>query len=121
MCAHPLFGRAEQVNCHQPSVERDVRILEDRAHPHCELFPASPALPHASADVRFSILSWLEPVGLALYATMRADRPFRPALRFQKRAGLIFVAEVLCYVVQVHGILPSMMEVCQNHLGLSSI
>ena len=94
--AHALLAGAEQMKRQEPLAEWDVAVSEDRADRDGELLTASSTLPHASADV-LALLGRLrlQAIRIVQFATVRADRAFRPTLRFQKFAGFIFIAEVL--------------------------
>src|SRR5664280_2537313 len=49
MCAHALLAGAEQMNCQQPLVNRNVAVLKNRAHGHGKLLAATAALPKTLA------------------------------------------------------------------------
>ena len=59
---------------HQPLVERDMRIREDRADRDAKLFAASGALVDALARVRFRAFLWLKFVRFADQSAVRANR-----------------------------------------------
>ena len=50
MRAHAFLAGHNQVNRHEPRVERDVRILKDSAFGDGELLTATFALPHADPN-----------------------------------------------------------------------
>src|SRR5713101_7191715 len=95
MGAHTLFRRAEKMESHEPFVQRDMAVLEDRAHGNSELLAARAALPHAFAVRDLAGLLYLASnrrkfCGFAYKPTMRAACfPIGPALRFEKRSGTI--------------------------------
>src|SRR6266567_8510877 len=97
MGAHTLFGCTEKMKRHEPLVQGDMTVLEDRAHGDGELLAAGAALPHAFAVGNLAVLLWLasnrrELSGLAHKSAMRATRfAIRPALRFKERSCAIFV------------------------------
>ncbi len=82
---------------HEPFVQRNMAVLEDRAHGDSELLAARAALPNALAVRDLAGLLWLacnrrEFGGLTNKSTMRATCfAIGPALRFEKRSGTIFV------------------------------
>src|ERR1039457_545886 len=91
-----LLAGAEQMIRQEPLAKRNVAVSEDRSHGDGKLLTASGTLPHASADVLVLLgFRRLQAVGIIQFATMWADRAFRPTLRFQKFAGFIFIAEML--------------------------
>jgi len=48
--AHAFLARAEKMDCHEPFVQRNMAVREDRIHSDRELLAASLTLPHAFAD-----------------------------------------------------------------------
>jgi hypothetical protein len=79
----------------QPFVERDVRILKDRADRYRELLPATVALIQALPCVRLAAFLRLELSGLAYDAAMRANRSIRPHELFQVLACRVIVLKLL--------------------------
>src|SRR5262249_35122518 len=102
MGAHSLLGRAEQVDRHEPLIERDVRVSKNRSHGYGELLTASAALPHAFANCLLGTRLRLKAISVIQFAAMRANRAFGPTLLFQKFAGFVGVAEVFRDVREVY-------------------
>src|ERR1043166_1638210 len=76
VCAHSFFGRAKQMNCHEPLVEWDVAVLENGAHCDRKLFAAGSALPKP--------LARRQAICPADLSALRAGcLTVRPALRFE--------------------------------------
>src|SRR5260370_17471020 len=111
---------------HEPFVQRNMAVLEDRAHGDSELLAARAALPNALAVRDLAGLLWLacnrrEFGGLTNKSTMRATCfAIGPALRFEKRSGTIFVMVGLGNLCEVHGVLQTS-KLSQNAFALSSI
>src|ERR1700686_1101940 len=92
--AHALLGSAKQMDRKPPLIERDMRIGKDRANGDGELLTAPATLPHTLADWLLGTFLRFQAIGVIEFATMRANRAFRPTLRFKELAGLLRVAEV---------------------------
>src|SRR5437870_3049984 len=93
---HSLLAGAEQMIGKQPFPERDVTVLEDRAHGDGELLTASATLPHAFTNVLVLLgRFWLQPIGIIQNATVWANRAIGPAQLLKKLPRLVFIAKVL--------------------------
>src|SRR5439155_20852484 len=96
MRGHPLLAGAEQMIGKQPLAERDVTVLEDRAHGDGELLTASATFPHAFPNVLVLLGRFrLQPIGIIQDATMRANRTIGPAQLLKELPRLVFIAKVL--------------------------
>ena len=95
---------------HEPFVERNMAVLEDRVHSDRELLPACATLPKALTVGYLAILLGLssnrrQAVRSANLAAMRTARlAIRPALRFKECSGTILVVVGLGYLSQIHGL-----------------
>ena len=80
-----------------------MRILENRANRHGELFAASPAFVNALADFGFARRFGLELVNGLFFVVlaMRADCAVRPKQRFQQATRPVIVAVFLRQRYQV--------------------
>jgi hypothetical protein len=85
--AHALLAGVQEVEGHQPLVQRDMAALHDRAGGDREILAA--LLFGAPIPARL-----LERVGAANRAAMAANRPFRPAELFEPLAGVFGSLEV---------------------------
>ena len=85
--ADALLAARNEADRLQPEMQREMRVLENRAVPHREGLAALVALTEAGATGR-------ESADLLLgSAAMRANRAFRPKVRFDVGEGGFFVVE----------------------------
>ena len=79
-----------------------MRILENRANRHGELFAASPAFVNTLADFGFARRFGLELVNGLFFVVlaMRANCAIRPKQRFQQAARLALVAVFRASVIR---------------------
>jgi hypothetical protein len=98
VAAHALLGRAKEVDRLQPDVKRNLGTLENRPHGHGKGLAAVLALVEAITG-RFTFKSVM---GLANAATMRADRPIRPADGLKVFAGFLGALEMGLVQVGTH-------------------
>src|SRR5437867_12446761 len=94
---------------HEPFVERNMAVLEDRVHSDRELLPACATVPKALTVGYLAILLGLssnrrQAVRSANHAAMRTARlAIRRAVRFQGCSGTLLVVVGLGYQRQLHG------------------
>ena len=110
MGAHALFGCTEKMESHKPLMQRNVAVLEDRAHGDGELLAARAALPNAFTISDLAGLLWLasnrrEFGGFAYKSAVRAACfAIRPALPLKELSGTIFIVVGFGYLCEVHGL-----------------
>src|SRR5260370_1423696 len=92
---------------HEPLVQRDMTVLEDRTHSNRELLAARATLPNALANVSLAVLFGPQTVRSADLTAMRTTWfAIRPALRLKESTGAIFIVVGFRYVVEIHGLAP---------------
>jgi hypothetical protein len=93
---------------HEPNMQLNMAVLEDRAHCDRELLAARATLPKAFAEGNLAIFLWLacngrQTVGAANFATMRTARlTIRPTLRFEIFPRTIIIVVGLRYLFEIH-------------------
>jgi len=94
MSANTLLAGTKKMERHQPLVQRDVAVLEDRSNGDTELLSAGPAVEQARPSVALCALLAGQSRGFVQDAAVRADRTVRPALRFEVFPCLISVLKM---------------------------
>ena len=97
--AHPLLAGVEQVEGHQPLIERDMAALHDGPGRDREILPAF--LLGAAIPARL-----LRLVGVVDRPAMAANRAFRPAQVFQPFPSVFRGLEMGGYKGVRHGLVP---------------
>ena len=113
--AHLRLAGAHHVEADQPFVERDMRVLADRADRHREALKAFGTLVEPGANFLLWIRSDLVDALLIRVAAMRANRAVRPAQLLEILASRFLGREPLRICMSVRspcGFLPLGMDFC---------
>jgi hypothetical protein len=79
---------------HQPLVQRNMAILEDRSNGHAELLPAGPTVKQTAPRMGFRTFLEGQANGITDHAAVRAKRAIRPAFRFQIFTRFVVILKV---------------------------
>src|SRR5260370_10226066 len=107
---------------HEPVVQRDMAVLENRAHGDSELLAARAALPNTFAVRDLAGFLWLSSDrrqfgGFAYKSAVRAARfAIGPALGFKKIPCAIFFVVTVSYLCEIHVLMLQFHKSLRLHL-----